>query len=626
MTVVSAGGIASLVVVVSVLLARRPRHPVTIVLVVITLAGVGIGVAPAWAVNALWALWVLPLSCLLIAFPDGPRGRAWSRTFGLTAAAIATACLLTFANDARGPVARVLQVAGLVATIIVIPVAGAALVSLVRLWRRSTGDRRFRIALVLAAGAFLVVPYLTLAPVSGISYLLTGRVPTWIRAWEAVDAVFVFTLVPLAVGVSMLLEPVGRRLPWLERVWPWALALSTALLVGGTAAGVAAAAEGRPGGTAFLAAGCLSAGAAAAGLSALLTRRALAPSTTHDRAARVLRELAERLRSVPEADAVPALVTRVVGEALGARGVVLTAAVAGRDERLAVWGEVDGEGSSRPLRHGGEHVGSIIVVPHRDGVVLDLSLLDPLVPSLGATLAATTLQQRLAAAHRNLQEVRAGERARLRADLHDELSPSLSGVRLTLHAVLTRLAGPSGAAPPAESSTAAELLQRADEELARASAVVRSILNDLRPEALTDGLVRAIEARASDFDRPGEFAVAVTAARPLPAVAPSTEVAVLRVASEAICNAARHSGGASCQVTLGVERGGLLLLVADDGKGLPTPVVRGVGLRSMAHRAVAAGGTFDVASTESGTVVRAWFPVLHVDEIRVAPASVTVAS
>jgi hypothetical protein len=46
---------------------------------------------------------------------------------------------------------RGLQVAGLVAAIIVIPVAGAALVSLVPLWRRSTGDRRFRIALVLGA-------------------------------------------------------------------------------------------------------------------------------------------------------------------------------------------------------------------------------------------------------------------------------------------------------------------------------------------------------------------------------------------------------------------------------------------------------------------------------------------
>src|SRR5919199_4898324 len=134
MTVVSAGGIASLVVVVSVLLARRPRHPVTVVLVVITLAGVGVGVAPSWAVNALWGLWVLPLSCLLIAFPDGPRGRAWSRTFGLTAVAIVLACLLTFTNDARGPVAEVLHVVGLAAAISVIPVAGAAVVPPVRVW------------------------------------------------------------------------------------------------------------------------------------------------------------------------------------------------------------------------------------------------------------------------------------------------------------------------------------------------------------------------------------------------------------------------------------------------------------------------------------------------------------
>jgi signal transduction histidine kinase len=611
MTVIGAGVAASLLVVTGVLLARRPRHPVTVVLCVMTAATLVMGAVPPLLVDAVWGLAVLPLSCLLIAFPDGPRGRTWRRVFVLTAAAIGVACVLTLVPDsASGPVATPLHVVGLVTAILVIPTAGAAVVSLIRLWRRSTGDRRFRIGLVLAAGAVLVVPYLTLAPVSGISYVITGSVPAWARAFEVVDAAFLFTLVPLAVGVSMLLEPVGRRLRWLERIWPWALALSTALLVGGTSADIAVAAGAAAGGPVVLAVTCLAVAAGVAALSQLLRRRDLAPSTAHDRAALVLRELADRLRSVPEADAVPSLVTRVVGEAIEVRGVVLTVAVeGGREDRLAVWGEVAGEYRALPLRHGGEQVGTLVLVPHADGVALDLSLLDPLLPSLSATLAATALQQRLAVAHRHLHEVRAGERARLREDLHDELSPSLSGVRLTLHAVRAQIAAGAASHPrSSKPSDATALLQRADEELARATKVVHAILHDLRPDALTDGLVAAVRARAGDFHRPGTFQVVVTADDRLHPLRPSAEVAALRVASEAICNAARHCGGTRCCVSLTNEDDGILVVVADDGHGLPRPLVRGVGLDSMAHRATAAGGTFDITSDETGTVVRARFP------------------
>jgi signal transduction histidine kinase len=154
------------------------------------------------------------------------------------------------------------------------------------------------------------------------------------------------------------------------------------------------------------------------------------------------------------------------------------------------------------------------------------------------------------------------------------------------------------------------LLSRADAELARAGGVIRAILDDLQPDPLTaDGLVAAVRARAEDFDRPDVFDVSVVAPTPLPVLAPQVEVAVLRVASEAICNSARHSGGSACQTTLTPHGSGVSLVVRDDGTGIPEARRHGVGLESMAARTAAAGGRFEIqAAHPTGTIVSAWFP------------------
>lgn len=118
-----------------------------------------------------------------------------------------------------------------------------------------------------------------------------------------------------------------------------------------------------------------------------------------------------------------------------------------------------------------------------------------------------------------------------------------------------------------------------------------------------------MRARAADFDRPGIFEASVHAEPPLPALAPLVEIAALRVASEAIGNAARHSQGAACAVSLTPKDGGLALTVTDDGTGIPTGRPRGVGLDSMTARATAAGGSLSIrAGGSGGTVVGAWFP------------------
>ncbi len=601
---VAIGGALALWGVTGALLTRRPRHPVTVVLTVMSAAALLTFLTPLdeTHANALWALGPPLFAVLLVVFPDGPRGRFWTGVLRYEVAVVGACVLLGLVRPQGGPPVAV-AAAG-VALALFVPAGLAAVVSLVRLYRCSTGARRVRIRLVLTAGAILVSSYVVALPVA---YALRSAVP---GAYDLLElfGVAAFALLPVAVGLSVLLEPAPVRWAAGDPVWT---ALSTggvAVFAGGVATSVPAVLAPGASAEATVAAAVLTA-AGALGAGARVHRRGralvLAPE---DRATAGLRDLAGRLSAAPAPDEVLPLVAATVGTTLELRGTAVDVAVGTGSERLATWGDPSGPGQERPLVHAGQVVGRLVLAPHRDGVPVDLSALDGLLPPVAAVVAAARLTAELERAHGRLLRIRDDERARLRADLHDELSPSLSGVRLAVAAALERLG--SG-----DTGGAAELLVRIEDETGRAAQVVTAILEDLRPDDLVrHGLLAAVRDRAAALSRPGTFEVSVEAATDLPPVSPETEIAVYRTATEAVANAARHSGGQRCRVRLTADEGGLLLEVADDGSGL-SAVRRpgsggGVGLGSMAARAESVGGRLEVGpGADGGARVRARFPV-----------------
>jgi signal transduction histidine kinase len=326
--------------------------------------------------------------------------------------------------------------------------------------------------------------------------------------------------------------------------------------------------------------------------------------TTDDRTASGLRDLASCLSAAPAPEEVPTVVATTVGATLELRGTALEVRLAAGYERLATWGDPAGREVTRLLEHAGETVGRLVLVPHEDGVPVDLTALDALLPPVAAVVAATRLTVELERAHGRLVRIRDEERARLRADMHDELSPSLAGVRLTVVAVRDRLA-------VGDVAEADAMLARVDAEAGRAGTVVRSILEDLRPDDLVQrGLLAAVRDRASALSRPGSFQVDVEAPAALPPLTPETELAVYRTVTEALANAARHSRGQCCSVRLSPDGDDLVLEVTDDGIGLPPRPRTGVGLSSMSARAAGVGGRLEVGSGRSGgACVSARFPL-----------------
>ena len=195
------------------------------------------------------------------------------------------------------------------------------------------------------------------------------------------------------------------------------------------------------------------------------------------------------------------------------------------------------------------------------------------------------------------------ERRRLRRDLHDGLGPALAAIALQLEMV-GDLAGGQG-------TPAGCLAGTLRDQLRTAIADVRRIVDDLRPAILDDlGLAEALRTRANQFATDSGLHVRVDIGR-VPPLSAAAEIAILRIAGEALANVSRHAGAQQCQITLGSAGDLVELTIGDDGIGPPPASApgRGVGLDSMRERATELGGSFTVeARPAGGTMVRALLP------------------
>jgi signal transduction histidine kinase len=139
------------------------------------------------------------------------------------------------------------------------------------------------------------------------------------------------------------------------------------------------------------------------------------------------------------------------------------------------------------------------------------------------------------------------------------------------------------------------------EELRAAIADIRRLVYDLRPPALDDlGLVAALHQLADRYGAEGEqLRVSVKSPEGLPHLPAAVEVAVYRIAQEALTNVVRHARAKSCLVRLAVDKD-VTMEILDDGAGIPDERISGVGLSSMRERAAELGGSCVVENIPKG--------------------------
>jgi signal transduction histidine kinase len=191
----------------------------------------------------------------------------------------------------------------------------------------------------------------------------------------------------------------------------------------------------------------------------------------------------------------------------------------------------------------------------------------------------------------------ASERDRIARDLHDLVIQRVFGAGMRLSSLL-----------PAVPAATGDRLRDVVAELDNVIADIRTTIFDLQAQEKAERGLRTgvLQLTADAGDRLGyhprvHFSGAVDTA--VDSDAADQLMAVLR---ESLSNVIRHANAGSVEVKVAAHDGELVLTVADDGVGpLPgTSPVSGFGLRNMAARAAALGGTCQVRANEpKGTVV-----------------------
>jgi signal transduction histidine kinase len=310
-----------------------------------------------------------------------------------------------------------------------------------------------------------------------------------------------------------------------------------------------------------------------------------------------LGDVLERAVSVPDAE--PKSIVLTDRE----RPVVARAGVSG-SAWASVWlpSLLDGREQAQlrvaPISHAGELLGLIVVErPARADTFTeeDDRVLTELARQAGLAFhnsqLDSALQTTLDALRKQADELRESrarvvasgdaERRRVERNLHDGAQQHL--VALAINLRLTRdivAEDPEGAG---------EMLGQLAEDVQTTIKELRELAHGIYPPLLADnGLRDALRAAASRSPLTVRVAVADEVGR----YSAELEAAIYFACMEALQNAAKHAQGATVDLRLWTESGGLLFSVADDGPGYDAAVARrGHGYINMADRLGAIGGT-----------------------------------
>jgi signal transduction histidine kinase len=198
------------------------------------------------------------------------------------------------------------------------------------------------------------------------------------------------------------------------------------------------------------------------------------------------------------------------------------------------------------------------------------------------------------------------ERRRIAGDIHDAVSPLITGALYQTRAMQLGQSNGHALNGAAEAHAAAEpdeAFQTVNELLERAMAELHDVIFALRPPDLDDlGVVAAIERYVAQINRtglPSHLAVIGEPQR----LSAEARLGVYRIVQEALHNALRHAHADEAKVRMEWLEDRLRVTVHDNGSGFDPEQAsnpNSLGLLSMRERASAIGATLEIHSRLGG--------------------------
>lgn len=180
------------------------------------------------------------------------------------------------------------------------------------------------------------------------------------------------------------------------------------------------------------------------------------------------------------------------------------------------------------------------------------------------------------------------ERRRIASDLHDELGPLLSAVKLQINNIET--------AGEADQQLVIKSSQHIDSIIHK----LREISNNLMPNTLLrKGLKNAIEELTGTYQKASKIEIRFMCETEM-RLHQNIEINLYRIVQEILHNTIKHSGATLLLIRLRKDEDRIMLATADNGKGfdyfLKSKELKGLGLRNLQSRTEVMGGELTCTS------------------------------
>jgi signal transduction histidine kinase len=198
------------------------------------------------------------------------------------------------------------------------------------------------------------------------------------------------------------------------------------------------------------------------------------------------------------------------------------------------------------------------------------------------------------------------ERQRIAKDLHDDVSTSLTAIKLGLSYLTEKLDD--------HNKLQDELLNIRD-DLANSIENVRNISHNLMPYALANlGLSKSVEQLVNHLNNPPTYIATFHSSGKLVKLDEEVRLMLFRSIKEVINNSLKHSRASELKVGFSWEKGFVRIMIKDNGCGFDynktmEDMNTGIGLRNLESRIRIVGATSSVKSDNLGTIYNILLPL-----------------
>lgn len=204
------------------------------------------------------------------------------------------------------------------------------------------------------------------------------------------------------------------------------------------------------------------------------------------------------------------------------------------------------------------------------------------------------------------------ERRRIARMLHETTAQNLAALKM----LLARLNRTSERLDEADRDALAESISLAEQSMTE----IRTLSYLLHPPFLDEaGLLTALRWYATGFTERSGIKVDLDLPANFDRLPLETETALFRIVQESLINIHRHAGSETARIRLRRDADRFVLEIEDSGHGIPEGSIEhirrggggaGVGITGMSERVEQLGGRLEITSSERGTTVAAWLPLV----------------